>query len=417
MQRLLSVTSRCLPLHAATRLSYPSAVTMATATRTLRSAAAAAPTPTSEPAPSSRTTSRVNSGAAAAAAATQPIVAAPTPTSAAAAVARPRGRPRGVAKTESAASVGTTALAAGAAAASSSAASSSSSAAPSATPYAFVHSAQGAALLQSLRRSLIAVADPSRAEGMQRYMKSVQPCHGCSRGVSLTAFKEAFRDVRFGSAEEWAAAVATIWAGATHREERYGAIWLLRNPPTAAFGVHLPVALPLLRHLVEQGAWWDYVDEICTYPLGDLLRADPVVMVPELERWAAGDVLWLRRAAILAQLSCKGAAIDMPLLFRLIRPAMSDQTFWLRKAIGWGLRQAARDHAAEVLHFVRDNHASLSTLSRREALKHLGGDKGLAHVTAAAAAAAAAATSHDAPAGSASTTKGRKRKAAAAASE
>jgi 3-methyladenine DNA glycosylase AlkD len=138
-------------------------------------------------------------------------------------------------------------------------------------------------------------------------------------------------------------------------------------------------------------------------------------MVPELERWAAGDVLWLRRAAILAQLSFKGAAIDMPLLFRLIRPAMSDQTFWLRKAIGWGLRQAARDHAAEVLQFVRDNHASLSTLSRREALKHLGGDKGLAHVTTAAA--AAAATSHDVPAGSTSTTKGRKRKAAAAAAE
>ena len=417
MQRLLAVTvtSRCLPLHchAATRLSHPSAVTMATATRTLRSAANAAPTAASEPAPSSRMTSRVNS-AAAAAAPTQPTAAEPTSTMTAAAAAR--GRPRKVAKTESAASVGTAAPAAGAAAASSSAAS-SSSAAPSATPYAFVHSAQGAALLQDLRRSLVAVADPSRAEGMQRYMKSVQPCHGCSRGVSLSAFKETFRDVRFGSAEEWAAAVATIWAGATHREERYGAIWLLRNPPQAAFGVHLPVALPLLRHLVEQGAWWDYVDEICTYPLGDLLRADPAVMVPELERWAAGDVLWLRRAAILAQLSFKGTAIDMPLLFRLIRPAMSDQTFWLRKAIGWGLRQAARDHAAEVLHFVRDNHAALSTLSRREALKHLGGDKGFAHVTAAAA--AAAATSHDAPAaaGSASTTKGRKRKAATAAVE
>jgi 3-methyladenine DNA glycosylase AlkD len=181
----------------------------------------------------------------------------------------------------------------------------------------------------------------------------------------------------FADGASWAAAVATIWDGAQYREERYAALHLARTAPAAQpWRLDPAITLPLVRELVRAGSWWDYVDDLSSHHLCDLFVAHPVVVSAELTRWSQGDVLWLRRAAICAQLSCKGAQLDWPFLQRMILPAMSSETFWLRKAIGWSLRQAARERPDDVKLFVRTHYDQLSTLSRKEALKHLGGDKG-----------------------------------------
>jgi 3-methyladenine DNA glycosylase AlkD len=84
-----------------------------------------------------------------------------------------------------------------------------------------------------------------------------------------------------------------------------------------------------------------------------------------------GDAnLWKRRSAILCQLHAKRET-DLALLYACIEPSIGSQEFFLRKAIGWALRQYARTDPAEVRHYVTANAARLSGLSRREALKHI----------------------------------------------
>jgi 3-methyladenine DNA glycosylase AlkD len=86
--------------------------------------------------------------------------------------------------------------------------------------------------------------------------------------------------------------------------------------------------------------------------------------------WSHCDDLWKRRSAILCQITFK-AETDLDLLYRAIEPSLSSKEFFLRKAIGWALRQYAWTDPREVARYVRANEGRLSALSRREALKNV----------------------------------------------
>jgi 3-methyladenine DNA glycosylase AlkD len=132
-------------------------------------------------------------------------------------------------------------------------------------------------------------------------------------------------------------------------------------------------ALPMYEELVVTGAWWDLVDEIAGHRLADILAAEPGPMKKAMRAWARDDDMWKRRAAILCQLHLpKGTQADAALLEACIAPSLASTEFFLRKAIGWSLRQHARADAAWVRAYVKAHDAELSGLSKREALKHLG---------------------------------------------
>jgi 3-methyladenine DNA glycosylase AlkD len=86
--------------------------------------------------------------------------------------------------------------------------------------------------------------------------------------------------------------------------------------------------------------------------------------------WSQCDDLWKRRTAIICQLSFKKDT-DLALLYACIQPALDSSEFFLRKAIGWALRQYAWTDPEEVIRYVREHEHRLSGLSRREALKNV----------------------------------------------
>lgn len=122
--------------------------------------------------------------------------------------------------------------------------------------------------------------------------------------------------------------------------------------------------------MIVTGAWWDLVDSIAAHRLGGLLRVYPEVMKPEMRAWSICDDLWKRRSSILCQLTFK-AETDLPLLYQCIEPSLASPEFFLRKAIGWALRQYAWADPHEVLRYVRLKRRELSPLSKREALKNV----------------------------------------------
>jgi 3-methyladenine DNA glycosylase AlkD len=224
------------------------------------------------------------------------------------------------------------------------------------------------ALVREVRAALKAAADPAKAPQMQAYMKSPMPF----RGVGSTAQKRIWRQVfpahPLSSAAEWRAAALALWRDATHREERYAAIALTDLPRYKTYRNR--TALPMLEEMIVTGAWWDLVDPLATHHLGDVLRSDPSRMKPLIRRWARDPNLWKRRAAILCQIRFKSDT-DLDLLYACIEPNLEDRTFFIRKAIGWALRQYAWVNPNEVASYVKTNRARLSPLSVREALKNL----------------------------------------------
>jgi 3-methyladenine DNA glycosylase AlkD len=87
-----------------------------------------------------------------------------------------------------------------------------------------------------------------------------------------------------------------------------------------------------------------------------------------LRAWAKGDEMWKRRTAIIAQTRFKKDT-DVDLLHACIAPSIERKEFWLRKAIGWALREYGKANGPWVHRYVKA-HPELSGLSKREALKY-----------------------------------------------
>jgi 3-methyladenine DNA glycosylase AlkD len=220
-----------------------------------------------------------------------------------------------------------------------------------------------------VRRRLAAAGDSVRAESMRAYMKSKMPYRGVTSAPLRALLKEVFAAHPLSGCAVWTATVLELWRDAEFREERYAAIELtgLRRHREC----QTLEALPMYREMITTGAWWDLVDGIATYRIGDLLRAHSGPMKTEMRRWSRSPDLWLRRTAILSQVRFK-ADTDLGLLFDCIEPNLADRDFFIRKAIGWALRQYAWTDPTEIRRYVRQNEAQLSGLSKREALKNIG---------------------------------------------
>jgi 3-methyladenine DNA glycosylase AlkD len=226
-----------------------------------------------------------------------------------------------------------------------------------------------------MREALARHADPVRAAPMQAYMKSSMPYLGLSSATLRATCRAVLAGHRLPSFEAWRAAVLELWHAAAFREERYAALFIVGYGDYKAF--RTLEALALYQELIVSGAWWDLVDGLASHEVGDLLRQFPEAMRPTLLAWSRGEDHWLRRTAIICQIGSKRAT-DEQLLFACIEPSLGERDFFLRKGIGWALREYARVAPERVLQYVREHQAQLSGLSKREALKHLGGLQSLA---------------------------------------
>ncbi|HEV2140447.1 MAG TPA: DNA alkylation repair protein [Candidatus Dormibacteraeota bacterium] len=221
-------------------------------------------------------------------------------------------------------------------------------------------------MINRLRREMAAAANPDKARGMQAYMKSTMPYHGINLPEVRAISKRVFDGSEMTCAE-WRATILELWRDARRREERYAALFLLRARQHRACLV--PEVMPMLEEMIVTGAWWDYVDDVAGV-IGDLLRTHPRRMKPLMRKWSTDPNLWKRRVSIICQLKFKGET-DLELLYGNIAPNLNDKDFFIRKAIGWALRQYAWTDPEEVARYVRANESRLSGLSKREALKNL----------------------------------------------
>ncbi|WP_222195972.1 DNA alkylation repair protein [Modestobacter italicus] len=221
----------------------------------------------------------------------------------------------------------------------------------------------GSGLVSAVRAALRADGDPERGRGMQAYLKTDEPC----LGVRLPDVRRHVRDAAAAhppaTLAELDRSARTLWREAAAREERHAAI-ALTGLPMARGALEL---LPLYEEMITTGAWWDLVDGVQPR-VRDLLLAHPAQLRPVLQGWARSPDRWLRRGAVTAQLGARQRT-DTALLAEVIEVNAGDPEFFVRKAIGWALRDLAKTDPEWVRRFLAEHE--LSPLSRREAAKHL----------------------------------------------
>ncbi len=222
------------------------------------------------------------------------------------------------------------------------------------------------AAVELVTSALAVNANPEKAAGMQAYMKTDMPFYGVQKPARTRILSQLKKTHPPSSNDEYVALASTLW-GLPHREEKY----LAQGVATAFPRFIIPDSLPLYERFIVEGAWWDFVDETATHMIRELVLGFGDEIWPVVDTWNEQDDLWLRRTSIICQIGAKERT-DVQRLFRFCVARMEEKDFFIRKAIGWALREYAKTDGEAVAGFVELHAGELSALSYREATKHIG---------------------------------------------
>jgi len=149
------------------------------------------------------------------------------------------------------------------------------------------------------------------------------------------------------------------------REMHYFAITVLEK-----LGKNLPAsAIDIYEYAITNQSWWDSVDRIAKL-VGQHLTLHPELQPSTTDRFNESDHLWLIRVSIIFQLFYRYNT-DIKLLEKYMLPCLRHKDFFIRKAIGWALRQYGRYNPEFVVNFVEQHQREMSGLSIREAIRNL----------------------------------------------
>jgi 3-methyladenine DNA glycosylase AlkD len=215
-------------------------------------------------------------------------------------------------------------------------------------------------LITNIQARFAALANPNAAVSMRAYMRDQFPFLGIvtpSRRAALNDFKK-----RALSQVDVLTLAQQLWQ-LPEREYRYAAIDLLVMHSKRLDDSVIPALLDLAR----TDAWWDTVDNMSSV-INRIIRRYPTAQV-QMDAALMHDNFWTRRTAMIHQLGWRDNT-DEARLFGYARHLANEEEFFIRKAIGWALRDYARWQPEAVKGFVLSEQ-SLASLSVREAMKHL----------------------------------------------
>lgn len=216
--------------------------------------------------------------------------------------------------------------------------------------------------------ALSAHRDPDRAEGMSAYMRGQFPFLGIQTGERRALHRTAVAGLPPPTEAALAGMSRALYA-LPEREYQYVAVdHLVRHVRVCG-----PGFLPVVRELTTTKSWWDTVDGLAAQVVGPLVQRYPE-LGSEMDRWVEDSNFWMARTAILHQLKYKDRT-DADRLFHYCELRAGDREFFIRKAIGWALREYSKTDPAAVQAFIAQNDAKLSGLSKREGMLWITGRK------------------------------------------
>ena len=204
-------------------------------------------------------------------------------------------------------------------------------------------------------------ADPVRAAGAKAYMRNKSEYYGLSSPQRRQVVKEFIAKAGYPPYENLEEMVHFAWEQ-PQREWQYTAMEITARYVKKAG----PELIELAEWMITHKSWWDSVDFVAPNIAGMLFKRFPELKMQYIERWMESGNLWLLRSSLIHQLRYNKTT-DGALLFILCERLAGHPDFFIRKAIGWSLRQYSKFSPEAVIEFVNDH--KLSNLSRKEALK------------------------------------------------
>lgn len=215
--------------------------------------------------------------------------------------------------------------------------------------------------LLPLRNAFEQHADAAIGASAAKYMRNLSEFYGIPSPLRRQLLIAFLSENKLPEFDRLPAIVEYCWQQ-PQREWQYAGMEMVSR-----FAKKQKQGIPELgEFMIVNKSWWDTVDYIATNVVGESFRKKPETIKPFTDKWMHSGNLWLQRTCLIFQLKFYQNT-DTELLFRFCRELSAHQDFFIRKAIGWALRQYSKSQPGQVLQFVTET--GLSNLSRTEALK------------------------------------------------
>ena len=221
-------------------------------------------------------------------------------------------------------------------------------------------------LARRIDAALRAHADPVRARGAKAYLKSDWEFIGVATPVFRRSIKEELAATPLRDRTALLTIVSALWADE---------VFELRAAAVELLDMHGPLLLPkdlaLVERLVRESRTWALVDGLAAHVAGSLVERHPT-LARTLDRWARDADFWVRRSAMLALLvPLRRGGGDFERFSRYADAMLDEREFFIRKAIGWVLRDTSKKRPAMIAEWLAPRMHRASGVTLREALKYL----------------------------------------------
>ncbi len=216
-----------------------------------------------------------------------------------------------------------------------------------------------------LEASLRAIGTAHRAEGERAYLKSDLDFTGTMVTDTRAEVKRLDDELSLDH-DALLTLVEALWSKPVFERRLAATIFLQRHPRLVTVA-----DLPLLERLVRESRTWALVDYLAGDVLGRMVIADPERMTPAMDRWATDDDFWVRRSSLLCELRPIRAGAPLDRFLARADPMLAEREFFIRKAIGWVLREAGKRRPDEVSAWLAPRTDRASGVTMREAVKYL----------------------------------------------
>jgi 3-methyladenine DNA glycosylase AlkD len=229
-----------------------------------------------------------------------------------------------------------------------------------------------AAVGDFIQSELATMADPVRAEKERAYLKSELVFLGVGVPAMRRLVRACWKQNGGLDHDDLIATVERLWGSDMH-EQRMAAVELLRLAPPTALSIDDG---PMVEQLIRTSRTWAYVDSLAADVVGALVASSPNAWGPVLDRWASDEDFWIRRSALLSLLvPLRQGGGDFEQFSRYADAMLDEREFFIRKTIGWVLRDTSRRRPELVADWIEPRVARASGVTVREAVKHLDPDR------------------------------------------
>ncbi len=212
-----------------------------------------------------------------------------------------------------------------------------------------------------LRHRFLENANAENAAQMKAYMRNQYDFFGIKAPAQLQIRREFLHSQGLPEISHLSELIRELWEQPEREFQHFAIALLEKYSKKADAGI-----IEILEWIIVTKSWWDTVDFIAAILVGNHFKQFPDLIPVFTEKWMNSGNFWLQRSALLFQLKYKKQT-DLKLLFGFIEKLSGSREFFIRKAIGWTLREYSKTDPDMVIRFLETHQ--LQPLSKKEALK------------------------------------------------